>query len=72
MFEAIQQVKDDDVINGIIDEVIQPQLRQVIIELWRDIAESNRNKQIEKVTIMNTLSLATVDNNHVVACSCER
>lgn len=51
VFEAIQQVKDDDVINGIIDEVIQPQLRQVIIELWRDIAESNRNKQIEKVSL---------------------
>ena len=50
MFEAIQQYKDDDLINGIIDEVTEPQLRQVIIETWREVAEADRNKQINKVT----------------------
>ena len=50
MFEAIQQYKDDDLINGMIDEVTEPQLRQVIIETWRDVAEADRNKQINKVT----------------------
>ena len=50
MFEAIQQYKDDDLINGIIDEVTEPQLRQVIIETWREMAEADRNKQINKVT----------------------
>jgi len=50
VFEAIQQYKDDDLINGMIDEVTEPQLRQVIIETWRDVAEADRNKQINKVT----------------------
>jgi len=50
VFEAIQQYKDDDLINGIIDEVTEPQLRQVIIDTWREMAEADRNKQINKVT----------------------
>jgi len=51
VFEAIQQYKDDDLINGIIDEVTEPQLRQVIIETWREVAEADRNKQINKVSV---------------------
>ena len=35
---------------------MKPQLRQVIIEAWRDVAEVDRNKQIKKVT---ELSLGT-------------
>ena len=50
MSEAVQQYKDDGLINGIIDEVTQPHLRQLIIEAWRDVAEFGRNKQIDKVT----------------------
>ena len=48
--EAVQQYKDDGLINGIIDEVTQPHLRQVVIEVWQDVAEVGRNKQIDKVT----------------------
>ena len=50
MFEAIQQYKDDDLINGVIDEVTEPQLRQVVIETWCEMAEADRDKQINKVT----------------------
>ena len=34
VLEAMQQIKGDDVINGIIDEVLNPQLSQIIIEAW--------------------------------------
>ena len=50
VFEAIQQSQDDSLINSIIDEVMEPQLRQVIIEAWRDVADVNRSKQVKKVT----------------------
>lgn len=49
--DAMQQTKDDNLIIGIIDEVIQSQLRQTIIEACRDVAEGDRNKQIEKVSV---------------------
>ena len=45
----MQQTKDENLITGIVDEVIQPQLRQTIIEACRDVAEGDRNKEIEKV-----------------------
>ena len=32
VFEALQQSQDDSLINSIIDEVMEPQLRQVVIE----------------------------------------
>ena len=50
VFEAIQQSQDDSLINSIIDEVMEPQLRQVIIEAWRDVADVNRSKHVKKVT----------------------
>ena len=49
-FQATQQSQDDSLINSIIDEVIEPQLRQVIIEAWRDVADVDRSKQVKKVT----------------------
>ena len=45
----MQQIKGDDVINGIIDEVLNPQLSQIIIEAWRDVAENDRNREIQEV-----------------------
>lgn len=60
VFEALQQSQDDSIINSIIDEVMEPQLRQVIIEAWRDVADVNRSKHVKKVTditcIMPSLS----------------
>ena len=50
VFEALQQSQDDSLINSIIDEVMEPQLRQVIIEAWRDVADVNRSKHVKKVT----------------------
>ena len=50
VFEAVQQSQDDSLINSIIDEVMEPQLRQVIIEAWRDVADVNRSKHVKKVT----------------------
>ena len=50
VFEALQQSQDDSLINSIIDEVMEPQLRQVIIDAWRDVADVNRSKQVKKVT----------------------
>ena len=44
------QSKDDSLINSIIDEVMKPQLRQVIIQAWRDVAEVDRSKQVKKAT----------------------
>ena len=58
VFEAIQQSQDDSLINSIIDEVIEPQLRQVIIEAWRDVADVNRSKQVKKVTDIYNLYIA--------------
>ena len=29
---------------------MEPQLRQVIIEAWRDVADVNRSKHVKKVT----------------------
>ena len=50
VFEAIQQSQDDSLINSIIDEVMEPHLRQVIIEAWRDVADVDRSKQVKKIT----------------------
>ena len=50
VFEALQQSQDDSLINSIIDEVMEPQLRQVIIEAWRDVADVDRSEQVKKVT----------------------
>ena len=49
-FEATQQSQDGSLINSIIDEVMGPQLRQVIIEAWPDVADVDRSKQVKKVT----------------------
>ena len=46
----MQQIKGDDVVNGIIDEVLNPQLSQIIIEAWCDVAETDRNREIQEVT----------------------
>ena len=46
----MQQIKGDDVINGIIDEVLNPQLSQIIIEAWRDLAQTDRNRERQEVT----------------------
>lgn len=51
VFEALQQSQDDSLINSIIDEVMEPQLRQVIIEAWCDVADVNRSKHVKKVSI---------------------
>ena len=46
----MEQIKGDDVINAIIDEVLNPQLSQIIIEAWSDIAETDRNRERQEVT----------------------
>ena len=46
----MKQAQDDSLINSIIDEVMEPQLRQVVIEAWRDVADVDRSKQVKKVT----------------------
>jgi len=45
----------DVVIDDIIDEVIEPQLRSVIIEAWRDVVDVDRKKQVTKVRVIETL-----------------
>lgn len=45
----------DVVIDDIIDEVIEPQLRPVIIDAWRDVVHVDRNKQVTKVRFIETL-----------------
>lgn len=45
----------DVVIDDIIDEVIEPQLRSVIIEAWRDVVDVDRKKQVTKVRSRETL-----------------
>ena len=47
--EAMQGFQYDVVIDDIIDEVMEPQLRPVIIEAWRDVVDVDRNKQVKKV-----------------------
>ena len=49
--EAMQGSQYDVVIDDIIDEVMDPQLRQVIIEAWRNVVDVDRNKQVKKVSI---------------------
>ncbi|KAJ7333080.1 hypothetical protein OS493_018252 [Desmophyllum pertusum] len=49
--EAMQGSQYDVVIDDIIDDVTDPQLRQVIIEAWRDVVDVDRNKQIKKVSV---------------------
>jgi len=51
VLEAMQQIKGDDVINGIIDEVLNPQLSQIIIEAWRDLAQTDRNRERQEVSV---------------------
>lgn len=51
VLEAMQQIKGDDVINDIIDEVLDPQLSQVVIEAWRDLAETDRNRERQEVSV---------------------
>ena len=46
----MEQIKGDDVINAIIDEVLNPQLSQIIIEAWSDIAQTDRNRERQEVT----------------------
>ena len=45
----------DVVIDDIIDEVMEPQLRPVIIEAWRDVVDVDRDKQVKKVRFRGTL-----------------
>ena len=45
----MQGFQYDVVIDDIIDEVMEPQLRPVIIEAWRDVVDVDRNKQVKKV-----------------------
>lgn len=48
--EAMQGFQYDVVIDDIINEVMEPQLRPVIIEAWRDVVDVDRNKQVKKVS----------------------
>lgn len=50
----MQGFQYDIVIDDIIDEVMEPQLRPVIIEAWRDVVEVDRNKQVKKVCFRET------------------
>ena len=50
----MQGFQYDVVIDDIIDEVMEPQLRPVIIEAWRDIVDVDRNKQVKKVRARET------------------
>ena len=45
----------DVVIDDIVDEVVEPQLRPVIIEAWREVVDVDRNKQVKKVRFTETL-----------------
>lgn len=44
----MQQIKGDDVINGIIDEVLNRQLSQIVIEEWHALAQTDRNMETDK------------------------
>ena len=57
MVEATQQIKGDDVVKGIIDEVLNPQLSQIIIEAWRDLAETDRDREIQEVSTPFSVSI---------------
>jgi len=48
--EAMHGFQYDVVIDDVIDEVIEPQLRSVIIEAWRDVVDVDRKKQVTKVS----------------------
>ena len=61
--EAMQGSQYDVVVDDIIDEVIEPQLRQVIIEAWRDVVDVDRNKQVKKVSYRKNPSS---DNNDLL------
>lgn len=50
----MQGFQYDVVIDDIIDEVMESQLRQVIIEAWRDVVDVDRNKQVKKVHFRET------------------
>lgn len=52
----MQGFQYDVVVDNIIDEVMEPQLRQVITEAWRDVVEVDRNKQVKKVSSRKTPS----------------
>lgn len=54
MTEAMQGFQYDVVIDDIINEVMEPQLRPVIIEAWRDVVDVDRNKQVKKVHFRET------------------
>ena len=49
----------DVVIDDIIDEVVEPQLRPVIIEAWREVVDVDRDKQVKKVLFRETLMIKT-------------
>ena len=53
--EAMQGFQYDAVIDDIIDEVTEPQLRPVIIEAWRDVVDVDRDKQVKKVCFRETI-----------------
>ena len=42
--KAMQQIKGDDVIKTVIDEVLNPQLSQIIVEAWLYLARTEMEK----------------------------
>lgn len=45
--------QNDDPLDEVIDEVITSELRQIVIDVWREMMEVDREKQVKKVTPCN-------------------
>lgn len=45
--------QNDDPLDEVIDEVITSELREIVIDVWREMMEVDREKQVKKVTPCN-------------------
>lgn len=49
--EAVSGFQNDDPLDDIIDEVITSELRQVVIDVWQELMEVDREKQLKKLSV---------------------
>lgn len=49
--EAMDGFQNDDPLDEVIDEVITSELRQIVIDVWREMLEVDREKQVKKLSV---------------------
>lgn len=49
--EAVSGFQNDDPLDDIIDEVITSELRQVVIDVWQELMEVDKEKQVKKLSV---------------------